>query len=261
MVIEVGHKATTLKEPIGNLIYKWNLFLRSGDERQQIDKVVQKVVFNLHETFKNPVRVCTQPPYCVKENGYGEFAFPIDIYFKGTSDKYTIEYFLELPPANSLTPLNRFRKEKITFLNPCAELRSLLIESGATLEIIAANNTTSTSSNTTTNCLNNKTTVQTSKKTNQQTSPQSISNNNQTMCNNNLNNNNNLNANSNLNQSLSSTTTTTTTSSSSTNVNKLNSNANSTNTTSSIINGSSFLASNSAFPSEKKKQINNRKVI
>ncbi|RNA41687.1 AF-9 isoform X1, partial [Brachionus plicatilis] len=144
-VIEIGHKASTLKEPIGDFIYKWNLFLRSGDERQQIDKVVQKVVFNLHETFKNPTRECTQPPYCVKENGYGEFEFPIDIFFNGTGEKYTINYFLDLPPAQSQTPLYRFRKEVITFVEPNPEFRKLLIESGATVKKILPNCSATTS--------------------------------------------------------------------------------------------------------------------
>lgn len=136
VTIEVGHKATSLKEPIGHFTHKWNLFLRSGDERN-IDKVVQKVVFNLHETFLNPTRICTQPPYCVKENGYGQFEFPIDIYFNGTNEKYALNYFIELPPMNCLTPLTRRRKEIITFFNPCPEFRSLLIESGATLQLIS----------------------------------------------------------------------------------------------------------------------------
>lgn len=204
-MIEIGHKASTLKEPIGDFIYKWNLFLRSSDERQQIDKVVQKVVFNLHETFKNPIRECTQPPYCVKENGYGEFEFPIDIFFNGADEKYTINYFLDLPPSDSLTPLHRVRKEAITFVDPNPEFRKLLIESGAIVKKISSNHSSTTS-------LKKKT-----------------------------------NSSSILNSSLNSP---------NTSVNSPNSlsfvNFNSSRTNQ-AINGSSFLASHSAFPSEKKK--------
>lgn len=135
VVIEVGHKAQRLKEPIGEFLYKWNLFLRSADERQHLDKLVSKVVFNLHETFKEPCRVCTVPPYCVREHGYGEFEFPIDIYFNGTKNgtesKYRIQYFLELPMQDSNAPIVRLRKQFITFQNPDADFRRLLIESGA----------------------------------------------------------------------------------------------------------------------------------
>jgi transcription initiation factor IIF auxiliary subunit len=130
VIIEVGHKASLLKEKIGEYTHKWNLFVRSGDERQRFDKLVNKVVFNLHETFADHVRVCTSPPFCVKENGYGEFEFPIDIYFNGTNEKYSLTYFLEFPvdPAQSL---HRLRKEHITFYNPNENFRRFLLENGA----------------------------------------------------------------------------------------------------------------------------------
>lgn len=209
-MIEIGHKASTLKEPKDKFIYKWNLFLRSGDEGQQIDKVVQKVVFNLHHTFTNPMRECTQPPYCVKENGYGEFEFPIDIYFNGTNEKYTINYFLDLPPSDSFTPLHRIRKEVISFVDPNSEFRKLLIESGATVKKVAPNPSATTS-------LKKK-----------------------------------AHSSSILNSSLKSPNT----SINSPNSSLVNLNSSKTNQ---AINGSSFLASHSAYPSEKRKS-NSKKV-
>ncbi len=106
----------------------------------QIDKLVHKVVFHLHETFANNVRVCRAPgPFCVKENGYGQFEMNIEIYFVGGNgdeeqQKYSLTYFLELPVGNSMQPLNRVRKEKISFLNPSPALRRILIECGATVK-------------------------------------------------------------------------------------------------------------------------------
>jgi len=107
--------------------------VRSGDHtnQQKLDLIVKKVVFNLHETFKNPIRPCFTQPYCVKESGYGQFEFPIDIYFNGTDTKYSINYYLELPSLNCTQPLSRVRKEKITFINPCPEFRKVLIEGGS----------------------------------------------------------------------------------------------------------------------------------
>ncbi len=107
--------------------------MRSGDHtnQQKLDLIVKKVVFNLHETFKNPTRPCFTQPYCVKESGYGQFEFPIDIYFNGTDTKYSINYYLELPSLNCTQPLSRVRKEKITFINPCPEFRKVLIEGGS----------------------------------------------------------------------------------------------------------------------------------
>lgn len=135
VVIEVGHKASLKeKQDLNGNTHKWNAFVRSGDSQQQLEKIVKKVVFNLHETFKNPTRTCTTQPYCVKESGYGQFEFPIDIYFHGTDNKYSINYYLELPSLNTTQPLCRVRKEIITFINPCPEFRKVLIEGGGILK-------------------------------------------------------------------------------------------------------------------------------
>ena len=112
--------------------------MRSGEETQHFDKLVQRVVFNLHETFDNPIRVITTPPFCVKENGYGEFELPIDIYFYGSSEKYSLTYFLQLPPLNTMQPLAKLRREIITFLNPCPELRRILIDGGASVQTLGS---------------------------------------------------------------------------------------------------------------------------
>jgi hypothetical protein len=131
VVFEIGHKASTLKEKIDDYTHKWNIFVRSGSENQQLDKFVQKVVFNLHETFDTPTRTCESLPYCVKEYGYGEFELPIDIYFKDTDEKYRVNYFLELTKLNTTQPMSRLRREMVTFINPSAEFRHHLIEGGA----------------------------------------------------------------------------------------------------------------------------------
>ena len=111
--------------------HKWNVFVRSGDQQHKLDKIVKKVVFILHETFKNPMRTCMNPPYYVKESGYGQFEFPIEIYFNGTDSKFSTNYYLELPALNNLEPLSRVRSESIEFKNPSPEFRKILIASGA----------------------------------------------------------------------------------------------------------------------------------
>jgi hypothetical protein len=149
VALEIGHKAST-KEKVdsnGNT-HTWNIFLRSGDERQILDKFVKRVVFNLHETFNNPVRTCSKLPYCVKENGYGEFEFNIDIHFHGTDKKYSLSYFLELPKLSQMSELSRIRKEMITFKNPCPEFRRSLIDGGARVKTtkLTTDDTSSSSS-------------------------------------------------------------------------------------------------------------------
>ena len=48
---------------------------------------VKKVQFKLHETFNNPNRVITKPPYELTETGWGEFEIVIKIYFNDPNER------------------------------------------------------------------------------------------------------------------------------------------------------------------------------
>ena len=52
--------------------------LKNGD----ISKYVDKVQFELHETFKNPKKVITKKPFELSMRGWGTFDIPVTIYFK-----------------------------------------------------------------------------------------------------------------------------------------------------------------------------------
>jgi hypothetical protein len=49
-------------------------------------------------------------------------------------------YYLELPALNATQPLSKLRKEIITFLNPCAEFRNILIDNGACIQPQSSDN-------------------------------------------------------------------------------------------------------------------------
>ena len=60
--------------------HKWTVYLReptNGD----LSHVISKVVFNLHPSFKEPVRTLEKPPYEVTETGWGEFEIGITVHF------------------------------------------------------------------------------------------------------------------------------------------------------------------------------------
>ena len=61
---------------------------------------VKKVHFKLHDSYSNPNRVVTKPPYEVVETGWGEFEIVIKIYFQGrlskAEKKLKINYLLRL---------------------------------------------------------------------------------------------------------------------------------------------------------------------
>lgn len=75
------------------------MFVR-GSNGCEIGHFVEKVVFNLHESFPKPKRVIKEPPYTVKEAGYAGFELTIDICFKNREEpkKVIFAYDLDLQP-------------------------------------------------------------------------------------------------------------------------------------------------------------------
>lgn len=58
---------------------------------------VKKVHFKLHESYANPNRIITKPPYEVTETGWGEFEVVIKIYFHDTNERcITLYHILKL---------------------------------------------------------------------------------------------------------------------------------------------------------------------
>jgi YEATS domain-containing protein 4 len=50
--------------------HQWICFVR-GINNQDISHFISKVVFTLHPSFKNNIRVVTSPPFEVREIGWG----------------------------------------------------------------------------------------------------------------------------------------------------------------------------------------------
>jgi YEATS domain-containing protein 4 len=79
----LGKKADEFKS------HEWTLYLR-GPNNEDISHCIQKVVFQLHASFSQPVREYTQPPFEVTEKGWGEFEAQIRIHWKDPSEKTTM---------------------------------------------------------------------------------------------------------------------------------------------------------------------------
>ena len=69
--------------------HKWTLYLR-GPNDEDLGVCIQKVVFQLHPSFPQPVRELTEPPFEVTERGWGEFEAQIRIVWKDQSEKATV---------------------------------------------------------------------------------------------------------------------------------------------------------------------------
>ena len=74
------------KEPFQGFPYrKWSVEVKalgSESESWPLEKWVEKVEFKLHESFENPLKTFTEPPFKVEEIGWGEFRMEITIYSK-----------------------------------------------------------------------------------------------------------------------------------------------------------------------------------
>lgn len=55
ILFEIGHKAVRKAKPLDSFTHDWELFVRASDGKE-MSKYVEKIVFNLHESFPNPVR-------------------------------------------------------------------------------------------------------------------------------------------------------------------------------------------------------------
>ncbi|KAH7260221.1 hypothetical protein LRP88_00988 [Fusarium phalaenopsidis] len=105
---------------------EWSLkiFLLDEDGNERPADVFNKVVYNLHPTFENPVQTFTKAPFTCQNEGWGEFEISIDCY---TTEKTKL--------APIIQDLN-FQKNKydvthtVVFKNPSQNLQERLRETG-----------------------------------------------------------------------------------------------------------------------------------
>jgi len=127
--LEIGHEASLRSEVTSQgFTHDWVVFVR-GIDNAEIHHFIEKVVFNLHESFHKPKRVVKEPPYEVKESGYASFTFPIDVYFKSKDDPRKLQFTYDLT-LNTSGPVRVSHREKALFNNPSEEFRRKLIKGG-----------------------------------------------------------------------------------------------------------------------------------
>uniref|UniRef100_A0A7S0X5H8 YEATS domain-containing protein n=1 Tax=Mantoniella antarctica TaxID=81844 RepID=A0A7S0X5H8_9CHLO len=108
--------------------HKWTVYLR-GPEHEDLSHAIQKVVFNLHPSFKEPVRVLDAPPYEVTETGWGEFEIGITVHFVPDAGEKPLDLFaplklyadadaLEKKPQQKNKPVVKEKYEEVVFHEP-----------------------------------------------------------------------------------------------------------------------------------------------
>uniref|UniRef100_A0A6P7G415 Protein ENL isoform X1 n=2 Tax=Diabrotica virgifera virgifera TaxID=50390 RepID=A0A6P7G415_DIAVI len=131
ILLELGHSASLKqKKDSAGFTHDWEVFVR-GQNEAKIQYYVEKVVFNLHESFPKPKRVVKDPPFSIRASGYAGFIIPIDIYLKNNNEPKRITFDYDLYLHSSGPSIHRVQKEKHTFPSPSEEFRSKLLKGGA----------------------------------------------------------------------------------------------------------------------------------
>eukprot|EP00118_Oscarella_pearsei_P026731 m.898 g.898 ORF g.898 m.898 type:complete len:516 (+) comp5106_c0_seq1:62-1609(+) len=135
VILVLGHDARVRTETTKDgFTHDWCCWVR-GDKHPDIHHFVEKVVFHLHESFPKPRRVVKQPPYEIRECGFGSFDMLVDVYFRNKDEPRMVRYTYDLClPERGQPPIHAPRREMLTFSNPPSEFSKRLLQSGATLK-------------------------------------------------------------------------------------------------------------------------------
>jgi len=112
--------------------HQWTVYVKPY-KNEDISSWVKKVHFKLHESYTEPNRVVTKPPYEVTETGWGEFEVQIKIYFIDPNERHvTIYHILKLFETGPNGVINIKKNivsesyDEIVFLEPSVMMHQLL---------------------------------------------------------------------------------------------------------------------------------------
>ncbi|XP_061814875.1 YEATS domain-containing protein 4 [Nerophis lumbriciformis] len=110
--------------------HQWSVYVKPY-RNEDMSAYVKKIQFKLHESYGNPLRVVTKPPYEITETGWGEFEIIIKIFFIDPNERpVTLYHLLKLFQSDSSampkkTVVSEFYDEMI-FQDPTAMMQQLL---------------------------------------------------------------------------------------------------------------------------------------
>uniref|UniRef100_UPI00358EF5E9 YEATS domain-containing protein 4-like isoform X1 n=1 Tax=Myxine glutinosa TaxID=7769 RepID=UPI00358EF5E9 len=114
--------------------HQWTMYVKPF-HNEDMSTYVKKIQFKLHESYRNPLRVVTKPPYEITETGWGEFEIIINIFFIDPDEKpVTVYHHLKLYHNEPNIMLGKkalvseFYDEMI-FQDPTAMMQQLLMMS------------------------------------------------------------------------------------------------------------------------------------
>ncbi|XP_038834119.1 YEATS domain-containing protein 4 isoform X1 [Salvelinus namaycush] len=110
--------------------HQWSVYVKPY-RNEDMSAYVKKIQFKLHESYVNPLRVVTKPPYEITETGWGEFEIIIKMFFIDPNERpVTLYHLLKLFQSDSSampkkTVVSEFYDEMI-FQDPTAMMQQLL---------------------------------------------------------------------------------------------------------------------------------------
>ncbi|KAI8500149.1 PREDICTED: YEATS domain-containing protein 4-like [Branchiostoma belcheri] len=111
--------------------HAWSVYVKPF-KNEDMSVFVKKIEFKLHETYANPVRVVTKPPYEITETGWGEFEVIIKIYFNDPNERpVTLYHFLKLFQTDTNIMLGKKtlvseHHEELIFQDPTQMMQTML---------------------------------------------------------------------------------------------------------------------------------------
>lgn len=86
--IVIGNVATPFpkKRDSDGHTHNWTVYVKPYPN-QNYSKFIKKVQFKLHDSYDEPKRVITEPPFEISESGWGEFEIPIKIFFEDPNER------------------------------------------------------------------------------------------------------------------------------------------------------------------------------
>ncbi|CAG5051132.1 unnamed protein product [Parnassius apollo] len=114
--------------------HQWTVYVKPY-ANEDMSSYIKKVHFKLHESYANPNRIVTKPPYELTETGWGEFEIVIKIYFHDPNERpVTLYHILKLfqSPVNESAPPTIGRAlvsesyEEIVFQEPTQFMQHML---------------------------------------------------------------------------------------------------------------------------------------
>eukprot|EP00878_Enallax_costatus_P038018 GHUV01043145.1.p1 GENE.GHUV01043145.1~~GHUV01043145.1.p1 ORF type:complete len:208 (+),score=44.90 GHUV01043145.1:368-991(+) len=104
--------------------HRWTAYVR-GVGTEDVTHFIQRVTFQLHPSFKDPVRRVEQPPFELTETGWGEFDISMVLHFTPDAGEKDLEIFHRLklyadddPTGQNKKPVTSEQYEEIVFVNP-----------------------------------------------------------------------------------------------------------------------------------------------